>query len=123
MKVLSSSSYDYMKLMVLELQQQLSDLEEVERVSGNPAMTPSVNMSNGCAVAADEPSRPPRSKQQQQLQQRVNPFFSEEQSAILKPKKSWAQAHREAGVRIVRDREHWCKDKMDSQAPLIDLAS
>ena len=60
MKILACASFDYMKLMVVELQHQLAELEEAERTA---------------ATAADqetdggEPKPPPR--------QRTNPFTNQ----------------------------------------------
>ena len=84
MKVLSCASYDYMKLMVLELEQQLAELDDVERLTASysdasvaarappPAAEGSVGGESGEDLLGG-PSRPPRVRQQQQLQQRPAP--------------------------------------------------
>ena len=65
MKILACASFDYMKLMVVELQHQLAELEEAERVAAVAAAA-----SAAASVTADEagaePKPPPR--------QRMNPF-------------------------------------------------
>ena len=61
MKIVACASFDYMKLMVVELQQQLAELEEAERAAA----------ASTAAAAADstveDPKPPPRG-------QRANPF-------------------------------------------------
>ncbi len=84
MKLLSCASYDYMKLMVLELQQQLSELEEAERVTESLTSSSSATaVVNGALITspseAVDPGQPPKLKEQQQQQQqqplRMNPFL------------------------------------------------
>ena len=71
MKILACASFDYMKLMVVELQHQLAELEEAERAA---------------AVAADhetdggEPKPPPR--------QRANPFSNQVPFTLTDVKKT-----------------------------------
>lgn len=60
MKILACASFDYMKLMVVELQHQLAELEEAERAAATAAADAS-----GTGTE-EEPKPPPR--------QRANPF-------------------------------------------------
>ncbi len=130
MKLLSCASYDYMKLIVLELQQQLSELEEVERVTESLTSSSSVTaVLNGTVVAspseAVDPGQPPKLKEQQQQQQqpqRMNLFLDPLPAETRKPKRSWMAFHMEVGARIRNDRDKWCRDR-EKLMPLIDLAS
>ena len=83
MKLIACASYDYMKLMVVELQQQLSELEERDQHQQQ-------KHSQGL------PPVPPRS--------RTNPFNT---GPSVKPKLSWVEIHRNFGVKIVADRKVW----------------
>ncbi len=94
MKALACSSYDYMKLMVAELEQQLKELEETEQDS-------------------EEPKAPPR--------QRTNPLYSSNDDT-KKTKKTWPVLHAELGQRIIKDRAKWCDLRATSEEPLIHLA-
>ena len=60
MKIVACASFDYMKLMVVELQQQLAELEEAERAAAVAAASVTAD------EAGAEPKPPPR--------QRMNPF-------------------------------------------------
>ncbi len=101
---MACASYDYMKLMVLELQQQLSELEEAERSAQQGSV------SNG--HEASEPRAPPR--------QRQNPFNSAgEDKARIVTKMQWQHLHREFGTNIVRDRESWCRSYLATKGPLL----
>ena len=65
MKIVACASFDYMKLMVVELQQQLAELEEAERAAA-AAATATAAASAVADEADAEPKPPPR--------QRANPF-------------------------------------------------
>lgn len=112
MKLLACASYDYMKLMVLELQQQLAELEESERLAASTAAAPvTATLSNGSVSSpveedgggGGEPKAPPR--------QRANPFNQLEPKKT--PKKSWLKMHEEYGLKIQKDRTIWCQNKKD----------
>ena len=96
MKILACASYEYMKLMVMELQQQLAELDEAERLG---AVDADVNADS----LQQQPKAPPR-------QQRTNPFNPAESS---RKKASgtviWLRLHQTLGSKIVNDREQWCK--------------
>jgi hypothetical protein len=73
MKLVACASFDYMKLMVVELQQQLAEVEEQEQ----------------------EPRPPPRG--------RANPFNCPAEAASgARPahRRTWAQLHAQAGARL-----------------------
>jgi len=103
MKVLTCSSYDYMKHMLLELQQQLRELEEAET-------------SDAAALANGEegqlPRPPPRA--------RTNPFddASEKRGGReMRKRPSWASYHGRVGRRIAADRAAWCEARGDQHRP------
>lgn len=77
MKLIACASYDYMKLMVVELQHQLAELEERDKLK-----------------QSSRPEAPPRN--------RSNPFNTSHSS-----KRSWAEIHRAAGQKICSDRQLW----------------
>ena len=60
MKLLACASYDYMKLMVLELQQQLADLDEAEKAISVSANSAEENNSSQVDNAMADPTAPPR---------------------------------------------------------------
>ena len=66
MKILACASFDYMKLMVVELQHQLAELEEAERAAAVAAAASAAAASVTADEAGAEPKPPPR--------QRMNPF-------------------------------------------------
>ncbi len=80
MKALACASYDYMKLMVAELQQQLRDLDDAES-----------------ALTLQHEDKSVR---------RRNPFNDDEKEV---EKVEWLAAHREIGEKILSDREEWRK--------------
>lgn len=92
MKVLACASYDYMKLMVMELQQQLDDLEEAEQRKEKVA-----SESQGQSDVLPQVVPPPRS----------NPFNDKKAK-----RKTWTVLHSEIGERILEDRQKWSKDKV-----------
>jgi len=85
MKLVACASFDYMKLMVVELQQQLTELEERERV--------------GQLQVPGEPRAPPRGN-------RTNPFNCGGEQR-RRNKKTWLEIHQAIGTHIQRDRETW----------------
>ena len=111
MKALACASYDYMKLMVADLQRQLDAVEEETTV------TPPVEL----------PKVPPR--------QRHNPFNRPEthhrsqsvRSApgrtenIPRTKVSFRELHTMYGRKILADLNEWRHAKRNSEAPLIIL--
>ena len=81
MRILASASFEMMKLMVMELQQKLAEVEEQEKL------------------------------QIQQLQKpketRTNPFDKADGTA-KNLSASWAQIHARYGAKICSDRDQWC---------------
>ncbi|XP_033208441.1 sesquipedalian-1-like [Belonocnema kinseyi] len=112
MKALACASYDYMKLMVAELQRQLDTAEEE-----TTAITP----------PQESPKAPPR--------QRHNPFNRTEthqrsQSVRSAPGRtenvprtrvSFRELHNAYGRRILADLNEWRHAKRNAEAPLISL--
>lgn len=102
MKFLSSSSYDYMKLMVMELQQKLVELEELEK-SQQVIQQHRINVNE---------TMPP------QPNSRLNPFnkadtLSKNLAIAAAPPtcntiSAWSQIHTRFGSRIKADRDKWC---------------
>ena len=81
MKALACASFDYMKLMVAELQQQLDDLDEAERIAGNV----------------------------EGKSERKNPFQEATTAVGLPNSTSWNSLHFEFGKKILSDRRNWCE--------------
>eukprot|EP00090_Calanus_glacialis_P047427 TRINITY_DN9842_c0_g1_i1.p1 TRINITY_DN9842_c0_g1~~TRINITY_DN9842_c0_g1_i1.p1 ORF type:complete len:214 (-),score=96.65 TRINITY_DN9842_c0_g1_i1:574-1215(-) len=88
MKLVACASYDYMKLMVVELQQQLAELEERERLGAV------------AEVAVGGPRVPPRN--------RANPFNA---GGRERQGRSWGELHKQFGQEIIKDREEWGVNK------------
>jgi len=84
MKLVACASYDYMKLMVVELQQQLAELEERERLGAV------------AEAAVGGPRVPPRN--------RANPFNT---GGRDRQGKSWGELHKQFGQQIIKDKEEW----------------
>ena len=93
MKLIACASYDYMKLMVVELQHQLAELEERDKLK-----------------ESSKPEAPPRS--------RTNPFNS-----VDTRKKVWAEIHRSIGEKISSDRKAWISRTTLSQDCQISTSS
>jgi len=89
MKLVACASYDYMKLMVVELQQQLAELEERERLGAA-----------GSEVAVGGPKVPPRN--------RANPFNA---GGKDRHGRSWGEIHKQFGLQIQKDREEWALNR------------
>ena len=107
MKLLACASYDYMKLMVLELQQQLAELEESERLAAS-----STALTTACATTNNGPSSPmEEGEPKAPPRQRANPFNQLEPQKL--PKKTWLKMHQEYGLKIQKDRAIWCQNKQD----------
>ena len=88
MKLVAFARYNCMKLMVVELQQQLAELEERERLGAV------------AEVAVGGSRVPPRN--------RANPFNSggrERQGRI------WGELHKQFGQEIIKKREEWGVNK------------
>lgn len=96
MKFLASASYDYMKLMVMELQQKLAELEELEKLQELQDLQ---ELQQKC-----------KETNQQQQHSRPNPFNKSEKScsSVSKTVSCWAQIHSKYGARITSDRDKWC---------------
>jgi len=96
MKLLACSSYDYMKLMVVELQQQLAELEENERQAA---------AQRGAEEDRLPPKAPPRTN-------RHNPFNDAGQATGRgSSKRRWVELHAQHGVKILADRAVWREAK------------
>jgi hypothetical protein len=88
MKLVAFARYNCMQVMVVELQQQLAELEERERLGAV------------AEVAVGGSRVPPRN--------RANPFNSggrERQGRI------WGELHKQFGQEIIKDREEWGVNK------------
>lgn len=99
MKLLSCASFDYMKLMVMELQQQLSELEEAEKATcheNSSLVTSSHNRSNPF-----DHRDFPHNKRGTLIDLSPNTLSS------TRSKKSWQTIHCEYGSKISSDRQAW----------------
>ena len=79
MRILASASFEMMKLMVMELQQKLAEVEELEKLQ----------------------TQKPEDKT------RTNPFDKADGTA-KNLSASWAQIHARYGAKICSDRDQWC---------------
>lgn len=98
MKVLACASYDYMKLMVLELQQQLAEADEVSRLNGGSAVRSSQSQ-NSIKDAQNNGAK---------ASERTNPFNQGDQAKV--PKQSWVVYHGELGKKICSDQKVWSEN-------------
>jgi len=85
MKLIACASYDYMKLMIVELEHQLQELEQRDKLQNQDNCPPVV---------------PPR-------QNRTNPFNSS--NILTKKRKNWMDLHNNIGQKILADRQNWAK--------------
>jgi len=108
MRLLACSSYDYMKLMVIELESQLAELEETERLAA-------ASKGSTASIIADNsrPKVPPRNRQ--------NPF-NEGTIKTTKEAKSrrFLELHRQFGIRILADRGDWKRNRKVAEIHMED---
>ena len=86
MKLVASSSYDYLKLMIAELQHQLSELEDLDQ-----------HRQEQQQGGEGAPCPPPRT--------RVNPF--NKSYGLRSRGKKWPECHKLMGQKILEDRQRW----------------
>jgi len=98
MKLVACASFDYMKLMVVEMQQQLNELEDRERIGGGEG--------------GGDPKPPPRG--------RANPFNNGGEQ-VRKVRKGWKEVHTAAGRRVKEDRGKWLKTKEERKKAEIHM--
>jgi hypothetical protein len=99
MKMLACASYDYMKLMVVELKQQIGEIEARERLTADRAAATA-----GCETSSGEPKAPPRT--------RHNPFNGGGAGAGKeKVRYTWLDLHQMYGEKVMRDREVWLQSR------------
>lgn len=98
MKLVACASFDYMKLMVVEMQQQLNELEDREKSGGGDG-------------GGSDPKPPPRG--------RANPFNSGVEGK--KVKKGWREVHVAAGRRAQEDRAKWMKQQEEKKKAEIHM--
>ncbi|KAK4035495.1 sesquipedalian-1 [Daphnia magna] len=103
MKAVTCASYDYMKVMVTELQKQVDELTELERLRKLGFNS----VIDGSTLPPVVPSR-----------QRHNPFNLVEREANINvttrkvnKKQNFSSIHNEYGQQIIRERDVWKKDK------------
>lgn len=100
MKLLAAASYDYMKLMVMELQQKLQELDELDQHQQQ-------------LVTIQQTNKIPTSNSNPKLS-RSNPFNRDEEETVKRTKAAaastiWPQIHATYGQRILADRHRWCQ--------------
>ena len=101
MKQLACASYDYMKLMVVELKQQINEIETRERLAAE--------RDGGGDNVGGEPKAPPRT--------RHNPFNGGGGGVKEKSRCSWSELHEAYGERVVRNRTAWLRSKQAAEPP------
>ena len=99
MKLVASSSYDYLKLMIAELQHQLAELEDLDQ-------TRQLQQQGGEGA----PCPPPRT--------RANPFNKD--YGLRVRSKKWPEFHKAMGQKILEDRNIWAKSMgMESTVTMV----
>ena len=99
MKLVASSSYDYLKLMIAELQHQLAELEDLDQ-------TRQLQQQGGEGA----PCPPPRT--------RANPFNKD--YGLRVRSKKWPECHKAMGQKILEDRNIWAKSMgMESTVTMV----
>ena len=96
MKLVASSSYDYLKLMIAELQHQLSELEDLDQHR-------QLQQQGGA------PCPPPRT--------RVNPF--NKSYGLRGRSKKWPECHKVMGQKILEDRNRWVKAEKEATVTMV----
>ena len=110
MKFLASASYDYMKLMVMELQQKLAEIEEMEKMQAQQQKSNCINNSSS-GNARSNPFNKNDTLSSQQAAKHQQHSFLDAAAAVAhntNANSSWAQIHAKFGSRITTDRDKWC---------------
>jgi len=111
MKFLASASYDYMKLMVMELQQKLAEIEEMEKMQVQQQKSNcnnSATSSGGNARSNPFNKNDTLSSQQAAEQKRILDANCSSGTSSFNANSNWAQIHAKFGSRITTDRDKWC---------------
>lgn len=106
MKFLASSSYDYMKLMVMELQQKLVEQEDLEKIQAQQKI--SMENMNAPALTSSVTSRPNPFNKADTLSNANAASMAASISTATKTS-TWAQIHSKHGTKIACDRDKWCR--------------
>lgn len=112
MKALACASYDYMKLMVAELQRQLDAAEEE-----SAAVTPPPESPKPPPRTRHNPFNRPESHQRSQSV-RSAPGRTEN---MPRTRLTFRELHTAYGRRILADHNEWKRTKKSADAPLITL--
>lgn len=113
MKFLASASYDYMKLMVMELQQKLAEVEEMEKLQN---LQNQHKIENSLTSVTSNSSRPnPFNQSPDTLlmtssssNSLSNLCASTASNPNVEATSNWAQIHSNYGAKISSDRDKWC---------------
>jgi len=111
MKFLASASYDYMKLMVMELQQKLAEIEEMEKMQAQQQKSNCINNSSSSGNARSNPFNKNDTLSSQQAAKHQQHSFLDAAAAVAhntNANSSCAQIHAKFGSRITTDRDKWC---------------
>jgi len=109
MKFTAASSYDYMKLIVMELQQKLVEQEELEKLQAQQQLSLDSNMS-AAPMATSRPN--PFNKADTLSHAHMTSAAAGGVATAPGPtpnSSSWAQIHSKHGTRIACDRDKWCR--------------
>ena len=98
MKLVASSSYDYLKLMIAELQHQLAELEDLDQ-------TRQLQQQGGESA----PCPPPRT--------RANPFNKD--YGLRVRSKKWPECHKAMGQKILEDRNIWAQGAPGASVTMV----
>jgi len=105
MRLMACASHDYMKLMVLELEQKLLDLEKIET---RAAITSSRSAGAISSLQQEVPKSSSSSTSLQSLQTRQNPF--NDGQVFCELSNLWSNYHFSIGQKILKDYEQWYQD-------------
>ncbi|XP_011308935.1 sesquipedalian-1-like [Fopius arisanus] len=115
MKALACASYDYMKLMVAELQRQLDAAKED---AAQPDDSPDADLPKAPPRTRHNPFNRPDSSYQRSQSVRSAPGRTEN---IPRTKVTFKELHTAYGRRILADINEWKYAKRNAEAPLITL--
>lgn len=115
MKFLASASYDYMKLMVMELQQKLAEIEEMEKMQAQQQKSNCNNSATATNATGGNARSNPFNKNDTLSSQQASGSAQQRildancsSASSFNANSNWAQIHAKFGSRITTDRDKWC---------------
>jgi len=105
MKFLASSSYDYMKLMVMELQQKLVEQEELEKLQAQQQLSTDTMTAPMIVNSRQNPFNKADTLSNANMAAGMDLVGV----ANITKASTWAQIHSKHGTKITCDRDKWCR--------------